>query len=386
MDSAGPPSASFPPTESSIQSLLDLKQITWARQRYVAAWLGIFLFDLVMTLPEERKYIWNNKWTPLKVLYLLNRYTALAHQIFSATMIFAAISSSFCHRAWWFEVVGGMVVVYLCALIMSIRIIAIYDRNIFVIGLLGVMLAGEAAVFIYCATLLRAFQLPAFVAQVIGFHGCIAGSRKIQYEKIGGAVWSAPLTFDLVALSLTVFRCFKISQVTGGRRTPLVRKILSTGIFYFAVITASNLVNVVLYSLPSVSPSLQTFHTAASDAITSIMCSRLVLSLFSPDSMSFVSERFMTSQSAKNRTDRGGVTSNKDGIELKPSPKLFSNASPFIKISDIEQARPFDESIVSDHQRTINLVGGVKIERETVTLASEPVSNLDSPRFFLFSE
>ncbi|GAA5982304.1 hypothetical protein JCM5350_006135 [Sporobolomyces pararoseus] len=375
MDSAGPLGGSFPPSESSIQSLLDLKQITWARQRYVAAWLGIFLFDLVVTLPEERKYIWNNKWTPLKVLYLLNRYIALAHQIFSFIMIFAAIASSLCHRAWWFEVVGGMIVVYLCALIMSIRIIAIYDRNLLVMGLLGLMLAGEAAVFIYCATLLRAFQLPAFVAQVIGFHGCIAGSRKIQYEKIGGAVWSAPLTFDLVALSLTVFRCFKISQVTGGRRTPLVRKILSTGIFYFAVITASNCVNVVLYSLPSVSPSLQTFHTAASDAITSIMCSRLVLSLFSPDSMSFVSERFMTSHSTAQK-NRGRISAhdNKDGIELSKtsaSPQLFSNSSPFIKISDLEQARPFEEALVVDRQRAVDLVGGVKIERETFTLASD---------------
>lgn len=184
------------------------------------------------------------------------------------------------------------------------------------------MLAGEAAVFIYCATLLRgkltkrchkmrysalradvspfqlpppAFQLPAFVAQgrfrrfvsynpgrlltldspvslSLAFTVVSQEVEKFNTKRLAELCkkapfdliqtfqtwirqlthdrcrWSAPLTFDLVALSLTVFRCFKISQVTGGRRTPLVRKILSTGIFYFAVITASNCVNVVLYS------------------------------------------------------------------------------------------------------------------------------------------
>lgn len=83
----------------------------------------------------------------------------------------------------------------------------------------------------------------------------------------------------------------------------------------------------------------------------------------------------MTSHSTAQK-NRGRISShdNKDGVELSKtsaSPQLFSNSSPFIKISDLEQARPFEEALVVDRQRAVDLVGGVKIERETFTLASD---------------
>ncbi|GAA5880850.1 hypothetical protein JCM16303_005144 [Sporobolomyces ruberrimus] len=222
-------------------------------------------------------------------------------------MVLLDIPSNVCSKGWWFSVVGGMLVVFCGAIIMTIRVNAIYDRNCYVLAFFVHLLCyptsrrvfhivpfsnAEVGAHELSRTSLAAFQLPAPIAQVTGFHGCIPANRRVQDEKISGSVWAAPLAFDSVILLLTVYRCFSLTSITGSC-TRLVRKILSTGIFYFTVITTSNLVNVILYSLPSSSPTLRTFHSGASDGITSIMCSRLVLSLFSPDSMSFVSDRFL---------------------------------------------------------------------------------------------
>ncbi|GAA5899845.1 DUF6533 domain-containing protein [Sporobolomyces salmoneus] len=385
MDSAPPPAL----TPALLSSLLDLRSTVHAQQKYMTAWLGIFLFDLVITLPDERKYIWNNKWTPLKVLYLLNRYTSLVYQVFAASMILFSIPTTVCDRAWWFQIVGGMLSVYICALIMAIRVAAIYDRNIYVIIFLGVLLAGELAVFIFCVTVQEAFQLPPMVSKIVDFNGCMIKSREDRYEKIGAAVWSAPLGFDFVALILTLYRCFKVSTFSGSK-TPLVRKILSTGIFYFVIITVSNLANVVLFSLPSASPSLNTFHAVASSAITSIMCSRMVLSLFSPNSMSFVLERLLRSSGTKHRVPghHGGASTgnfggggrsgaigvlvSKEGIELSPtingtgtgssSPRFaFSRAFPMDGDSkDDFTTRPFEEAFVVENEGD---AGGQRTER-----------------------
>lgn len=209
-----------------------------------------------------------------------------------------------------------------------------------------------------------------------------------------------------------------------GTRMPLMRKVLSTGVFYFVVITMSNLTNVVLYSreptrfspeiraewtrlislflpppsrtlctVPSVSPSLQTFHTAASDAITSIMCSRLVLALFSPDSMSFVSERLFESTSRKQRRHHGQSTTpvvtkeggrsrgDKHGIELPvvavtPPPRLAltTRGDVFETLCDAEVGtahtipRPFEGNFELD--RLERGAVGIRVERSTVTLAA----------------
>lgn len=98
-----------------------------------------------------------------------SRYTALAHQLFSTMMVLLDIPSNVCSKGWWFSVVGGMLVV-LCgylslpstgllskvtesegstdfwflpcetklscgAIIMTIRVNAIYDRNCYVLAL-----------------------------------------------------------------------------------------------------------------------------------------------------------------------------------------------------------------------------------------------------------
>ncbi|GAA6009127.1 hypothetical protein JCM11491_005761 [Sporobolomyces phaffii] len=344
MASAAPgPPANSPPgaPPSDFGSLESLRHITTARQRYISAWIAIFMFDLLALLPDERKYIWQSKkWTPLKVLYLLSRYVALVHQVFSSSMVFFAIPASVCEKAWWFEPVGGMIIVYLSAIIMSVRVSAIYDRNIRVIG-----------------------------------------------------IWSAPLSFDLVILLFTTYRCLAIAEVS-GHQTSLVRKILSTGVFYFAVITASNLVNVILTSLPDASPSLKTFHTAASDALTSIMCSRLVLSLFSPTSMSFVSDQVFGSRKSDSKPSRstgsssggGGQHGSREppGIELEPAPtnrveSPFDRHGGFVFNATAHDStpatRPFAEAVTVGESRSGSSGGGkevarrhgIRVTRETVT-------------------
>lgn len=64
-------------------------------------------------------------------------------------------------------------------------------------------------------------------------------------------LWTPPLTFDILILSLTVYRYFDLRHRTGGVEIPILRKIVMKHLFYFGVITTSNAINVGFFARES---------------------------------------------------------------------------------------------------------------------------------------
>ena len=73
-------------------SLETIRSQTIASHQYLIAWTTILVWDWLALLPSEYRYIWKARWTPLKVVFLLNRYGVLVCQILTTAMILATVS------------------------------------------------------------------------------------------------------------------------------------------------------------------------------------------------------------------------------------------------------------------------------------------------------
>ncbi|RDB15059.1 hypothetical protein Hypma_005442 [Hypsizygus marmoreus] len=55
--------------------------VTWTAidngRQIVFASFSLMLYEYAITLDQEVKYFWSGKWTPSRVLYLVNRYLPL---------------------------------------------------------------------------------------------------------------------------------------------------------------------------------------------------------------------------------------------------------------------------------------------------------------------
>jgi hypothetical protein len=272
--------------------------------------------------------------------------------------------------------------------------------------LLGIMLFIQAVYFAFIAAILGPHQFPEELSELVDFYGCFVEPRdEDKYEVIAGLLPIAPLFFDLVIVILTIHRSLMLKQ-RAGSAMPLLRKIVGSGSFYFIVISVSNLANVVLYAVTNPGPSLETFHSGPSDALTSILCCRLVLSLFDPAShtynVSFVrkmanpnlsrieggSTSFKLATIGIGSSNRGGTngTSRKargermvdfegdeGGEGLDTSPPRFSSKRAMMVGSeephDPSNPQPFEN--LDSVGEGGGYVGGLRLERETVIRTQE---------------
>ncbi|KAG0707925.1 hypothetical protein DFH29DRAFT_559705 [Suillus ampliporus] len=73
----------------------------WVRKSFAAAGHTVLVYDYLLTLKDEIRYIWNAPWTPVKILFLLNRYGNLIGQTFirlEEAGLLAHNSEEFCQR------------------------------------------------------------------------------------------------------------------------------------------------------------------------------------------------------------------------------------------------------------------------------------------------
>jgi len=180
---------------------------------------------------------------------------------------------------------------------------------------------------------LRAALPPRELVDLLHLPGCeaeVSGKLSGGQEEL---FFASVLVFDAIVLFLTLYRTIAISKVAG--RLPILKKLQRDGVWYYLVITVTNLVSLVFvvressdYSIffqdsadfafsTCLSPShpltllpsyplletadlfLQPFFGPASLSVTSLMCSRLVFSLFE-SADKFASNKGSSSNGASN--------------------------------------------------------------------------------------
>ncbi|GAA5880531.1 hypothetical protein JCM16303_005418 [Sporobolomyces ruberrimus] len=88
--------------------------------------------------------------------------------------------------------------------------------------------------------------------------------------------WATTFAVDAIILSLTIFRSVQIDRRAGT--VPIVRALWRDGLVYYFLITLTHVVSVGM-AIQIGKPLLKALNTPASLVLTSLMASRLVLSL-----------------------------------------------------------------------------------------------------------
>ncbi|GAA5829452.1 hypothetical protein JCM5353_001338 [Sporobolomyces roseus] len=231
-----------------------LKAVATASTQYLIVWTALLVWDSLATFPTEYRVIWKRRWTPLKAVFLLNRYGTLILEIASATMILTPMSKEACDRIFWIQPV----------------------TIVFVILLIG-LLVVEAIGCIIGASQIRPLGLPPFIAELLDLRGCLVVGKD-EASKFVFLLALFPFIFDTFILALVIFRTISLQRQIGSH-IPILQRILRDGILFYLAITATHVVTTILWFQSDL--TVKSFNVPASIVLPSLMCSRLVLSLLS---------------------------------------------------------------------------------------------------------
>ncbi|GAA6020492.1 hypothetical protein JCM11491_001373 [Sporobolomyces phaffii] len=269
MSDVGP----FQWTPEMITGLLDLRSKILANERFIISWLAIVWFDTLATLPDER-LLWSSRWSVLKVFFLLNRWISPSLQSLWAALVFLTISPKSCSKIYWLQPASITVIMLLSAVLMSIRVYALYS-NKKILFLLSVVVVLEIAAMAAAASQFHPLLLSPGLGKIVNLQGCVATGPDGRASALVAVFWAAPLTFDTIIVGLTLWNILVINK--RAKHLPALANILRDGNLFYLVISLANLVNVALYAQHDV--VIQNFNNPTSTALTSIMASRLVTSL-----------------------------------------------------------------------------------------------------------
>ncbi|KIJ54953.1 hypothetical protein M422DRAFT_241039 [Sphaerobolus stellatus SS14] len=228
--------------------------IALSRSRYLGVCsLTFFLYDILLTLGDEIKYIHQGtKWTLPKCIYILNRYYVLivmiintlvlvlpvpSNELYVACVMLVAINSDiFCSCVFGikFSGLGGIFSKFILDFWLLLRVYAIWgkDHTVLVILLTG-FTANIAISTGVTIKGLQEIQILPFSAddRWPGMAGCIVQG---EIKTIWIAFVSCML-FEVMVVTLTSIRAFRHWRAGFGRRdTPVFTHLYSTGITYFA--------------------------------------------------------------------------------------------------------------------------------------------------------
>ncbi|GAA6018928.1 hypothetical protein JCM11491_005682 [Sporobolomyces phaffii] len=253
------------------------RNATKADVYWLVGWTAVLLWDNIITISSAHRYLLKAKWTPMKGLFILNRYGTVIFQTLCMLLVVLAVPMNLCRSIFWFQCFALVFVISTCSFIVSIRCYALYDRSRRIMILLLFMLAVEIGVLIGTVSQLRPLVLSPGASLILDFHGCVAVAASSLGRKLSLIFWSSTLGFNAVVFGLSTSKSVALTRRIGHHLT-IVRRLSRAGALYYAVILATNVACVVFYS-QSTKP-LQTFNTPASVVLVSLMSSRLIISLW----------------------------------------------------------------------------------------------------------
>lgn len=237
---------------------------------YVTA-AAVVIYDYLLTLHLEIKYIWSSRWSYTKVLFLLNRYVAfVSTSVILYDQVFLDVSAEVCKTTWPLSVWLMVFRTVVATTILCVRTWAIWGKDRRVgIGLVAIMLAYVALQCVVVTRFLRSFQFSP--PPYWGFRGClfISASRQVwaQYASIFGV--------DALVLTLMIISAFRFYRE--GSKTELSFIIHRDGIqFYVYLLCLSGANSIMALAAPI---TLIALLVPLENAMHSVFTARIILNI-----------------------------------------------------------------------------------------------------------
>ncbi|KAF5340670.1 hypothetical protein D9611_007450 [Ephemerocybe angulata] len=231
----------------------------------------VLVWDHVDTFAEEVEFIWMGEKGPIGILFLINRYlTPLGFIVNLFAYLSPVWDDERCDRFIRFE--GSMTVIgiNIVAIMMYLRIRALYHGNRWVLG--GVLLLLVVQICMNAWLMTRSQRV---------FHNPISGVRACTmiFDPSISAIASSsawlPLLYDTAVLGLTVFRTLPSLK---NRKTPyIMKRLFQDGLIYYSAIFAVTLVlTLMIISAPE---GLKNITAQLELLLTVAMMSRITINL-----------------------------------------------------------------------------------------------------------
>ncbi|KAJ7724265.1 hypothetical protein B0H16DRAFT_1786271 [Mycena metata] len=241
-------SSSSPPPEKFL----------YITQVYFCAMYAVVVWDWLISLPREWRFVWKTHWTPVKMAYLFCRQVALVSR---STRTHSRRAP---HSYWVIAVVPYLLYSFvmdhslevcqkiykiLVALalwnqvgsesVLLIRTYAFSNRNVYILWFLICAISGVVAYQLYVDT--TQMDLLPFVKPPFDRGPCFPMSKPHSAHLLGFFI--APLLFDTIVTLMTIWKAFTIRRRNGGPNSRLIQTFLREGVFYYILISIANLIN-----------------------------------------------------------------------------------------------------------------------------------------------
>ncbi|KAJ3763397.1 hypothetical protein EV360DRAFT_91875 [Lentinula raphanica] len=234
---------------------------------------AVVIWDWLVSLPREWRFVWKTHWTPVKIAYLFCRYWVIAVVPYLLYAFVKDHSSDTCHKIYRIPVALAMWNQVGSESVLLIRTYAFFNRNKYILWFLLAAIGGVVAYQLYVdATqmLLLPFVKPPFTNGP-----CFPMSKPHSAHLLGGFI--APLLFDTVVTFMTIIKAITIRRRNGGPNSRLIQTFLREGVFYYILISIANLINGIFYLQPR--QVISAINIPLSVMMAPVLACRLILDL-----------------------------------------------------------------------------------------------------------
>ncbi|TFK56715.1 hypothetical protein OE88DRAFT_1730177 [Heliocybe sulcata] len=242
-------------------------------QVYFCAMYGVIIWDWLISLPREWRFVWKSIWTPVKVAYLFCRYWVIATVPYLLYCFVMDHTIERCQSIYKIPVALAMWNQVGSEVVLLIRTYAFFNRNNHLLIFLVCCLCGMVAYQLYVDTS-QMLVLP-FVKPPFTMGPCFPMSKPHSAHLLGFFI--APLLFDTLVTSITVWKAFTIRRRSGATSSRLIQTFLREGVFYYILISIANLINGIFYLQPR--QVISAINIPLSVMMSPLLACRLILDL-----------------------------------------------------------------------------------------------------------
>ncbi|KIY73477.1 hypothetical protein CYLTODRAFT_485330 [Cylindrobasidium torrendii FP15055 ss-10] len=233
---------------------------------------AVVVWDWIISLGREYRYVWRTTWTPVKCAYLFCRYWVI---IIGAYLIFCFVgnhSLETCQKIYRIPVALAMWNQVGSESVLLIRTYAFFNRSKFVLAFLVSLMVGMIAYQLYVDAS-RMLLLPFILSPDRG--PCLPMPVPGSADLIGFFI--APLLFDTIVTAMTVIKAVVVRRRNGGSNSRLIQTFIREGVFYYILISIANLINGIFYLQPRT--EMSAINIPLSVMLAPVLACRLILDL-----------------------------------------------------------------------------------------------------------
>ncbi|KAK7058437.1 hypothetical protein VNI00_002071 [Paramarasmius palmivorus] len=234
---------------------------------------AVVVWDWIVSLPREWRFIWKTHWTPVKAAYLFCRYWVIAVVPYLLYCFVLDHSRETCERIYRYPVALAMWNQVGSESVLLIRTYAFFNRNVFVLWGLIAAISGVVAYQIYVDA--TQMLLLNFVRAPFEKGPCFPASKPHAAHLLGFFI--APLLFDTLVTFMTIIKAVAIRRYNGGPNSRLIQTFLREGVFYYILISIANLINGIFYLQPR--QVISAINIPLSVMMAPLLACRLILDL-----------------------------------------------------------------------------------------------------------